>query len=40
MSAVQPKDVLVMGERKYRSCEDSLESEDKNFVHNIEVLSV
>jgi len=40
MSAVQRKDVLVMGERKFRSCEGSLDSEDTNFVHNIKVLSV
>jgi len=40
MSAVQPKDVVVVGERMYRSFEGSLESEDTNFVHTIKVLSV
>jgi hypothetical protein len=36
----QPKEELVVGERKYRSCEGSQASEDMNFVHTIKVLSV
>ena len=40
MSAVQRKDVLVIGERMYLSCECSVESEDTNFVLIIKVLSV
>ena len=40
MSAVQPKDVLVIGQQTYRSCEGSLESEDTNFAHTIKVLPV
>jgi len=40
MSAVKPKDVLVVGEQMYRRCECSLESEDTNFAQTIKVFSV
>jgi len=40
MSAVQPKDILLVGERMYRSCEGSLLSENTNFLHTIKVLSL
>jgi hypothetical protein len=40
MSAVQPKDVLVVGERIFWSCGGSVEFDDTNFVHTIKVLSV
>jgi hypothetical protein len=40
MSAVQPKDDLVVGEQIYRICEGALESKDTNLSHTIQVLSV
>ena len=36
----QPKGVLVVVERKYWICEGCLVSEDMNFVHTVNVLSV